>query len=222
MALVLPRSARMSSRTGAAILLIALCACAAPRDSMQVRAVQHRAWWEVRYPDGTITANELHIPANRKTRVDVSLERIGIMWSDHGDLRIGRHAMLTFSGPSTVYTPKSKLQVIADNRFDEWLAHERTPARRTNSPGEAVFMTARCTLCHSVRGVAIGELPDGPDLTHVATRRTLAAGVIANDPGNLSGWVVDPETIKPGAGMPVNNIDASDLQALLAYLQTLR
>jgi cytochrome c oxidase subunit 2 len=76
-------------------------------------------------------------------------------------------------------------------------------------------------LCHTVAGTTAGGRT-GPDLTHLAGRRTLAAGTLANTRGNLGGWVVDPHSIKPGVLMPANPLSPRDLNALLDYLETLR
>ena len=111
-------------------------------------------------------------------------------------------------------------------QFDAWLARQRTaaaiPSNSEIARGRDVFFTARCTYCHTVRGVAVAEEALGPDLTHVASRSSLGAGALPNRPGDLAGWVVDAETLKPGCGMPVNNIESRELLALLAYLHTLK
>ena len=84
-----------------------------------------------------------------------------------------------------------------------------------------MFENSSCVMCHAIAGTrAAGSL--GPDLTHVASRLTLAAGTLRNSPGNLAGWIADPQTIKPGVLMPTNAISPSDLQALVTYLETLR
>jgi cytochrome c oxidase subunit 2 len=76
-------------------------------------------------------------------------------------------------------------------------------------------------MCHAISGTPAGSRV-GPDLTHLASRRTIAAGTLLNTRGNLAGWIVDPQQIKPGAKMPPNQLDPADLQALLSYLETLK
>jgi cytochrome c oxidase subunit 2 len=76
-------------------------------------------------------------------------------------------------------------------------------------------------MCHSVRGTPAGSRI-GPDLTHFASRRTIAAGTLPNTRGHLAGWILDPQRIKPGSRMPPNQLSPDDLHALLAYLETLR
>jgi len=76
-------------------------------------------------------------------------------------------------------------------------------------------------MCHAIAGTA-ARADVGPDLTHVASRKLLAAGAVPNLPGHLAGWIIDPQRIKPGTRMPQNNLSAGDLRALLEYLQTLQ
>jgi cytochrome c oxidase subunit 2 len=75
--------------------------------------------------------------------------------------------------------------------------------------------------CHAIRGTP-ANADVGPDLTHLASRRTLAAATVPNTRGHLAGWVVDPQNIKPGNEMPPSDLKAEELHALLAYLESLR
>ena len=76
-------------------------------------------------------------------------------------------------------------------------------------------------MCHTVRGTLAGGR-FGPDLTHFATRSSIAAGTAPNTPGYLAGWIADPQHLKPGSRMPSTSLPAEDLQALLAYMEMLR
>jgi cytochrome c oxidase subunit 2 len=76
-------------------------------------------------------------------------------------------------------------------------------------------------MCHTIGGTGAGS-NFGPDLTHLASRRTIAAGTLPNNEGNLTGWILDPHSIKPGVKMPANQLDARSLRALVAYLGTLK
>jgi len=87
--------------------------------------------------------------------------------------------------------------------------------------GQKVFLASSCVLCHTIRGTPAGGKV-APDLTHLASRRTIAAGTLPNTPGHLAGWIIDPQNIKPGNKMPPTNLDPEDLQALLAYLERLQ
>jgi cytochrome c oxidase subunit 2 len=117
--------------------------------------------------------------------------------------------------------------VIADPpaQFQSWLASQRKPAAMPTDSvaarGLQVFLGAHCPMCHSIAGVsAYGTV--GPNLTHLASRRTIAAGTLANTRGNLGGWILNPQSIKPGNQMPPGQLEPRDLQALLSYLETLR
>src|SRR5205085_8283743 len=83
--------------------------------------------------------------------------------------------------------------------------------------GQDLFTKGTCVMCHSIRGTQAGSKL-GPDLTHVGSRLSLAAGTLPNNPGALGGWISDPQSIKPGVRMPPNALPAEDLQALIAYL----
>jgi cytochrome c oxidase subunit II len=118
--------------------------------------------------------------------------------------------------------------------FDQWLAAQAEPAVEVSDAtaaayddpdlirrGREVFMSASCVYCHAIAGTeATGTF--GPDLTHLASREYLAAGTIPNQRGHLAGWIVDPQSIKPGSLMPGTDISGDDLQALLAYLESLK
>jgi cytochrome c oxidase subunit 2 len=95
------------------------------------------------------------------------------------------------------------------------------PADARTAHGQQVFLTHSCVLCHTIRGTTAGSLV-GPDLTHLASRSTIAAGMLPNTIGNLGGWILNPQALKPGSRMPPNQISGPDLQDLLAYLETLR
>lgn len=117
--------------------------------------------------------------------------------------------------------------------FDQWLAAQAEPAVEVTDAtaaayddpdlirrGREVFMSASCVYCHTIAGTeATGTF--GPDLTHLASREYLAAGTIPNQRGHLAGWIVDPQSIKPGSLMPGTDISGDDLQALIAYLESL-
>ena len=95
------------------------------------------------------------------------------------------------------------------------------PADPAAARRRAVFLTAACPFCHTIRGTeSAGTV--APDLTHLASRQTLAAGTMPNGRGNLGGWIVAPQAIKPGNQMPAIALPPKDLAALLDYLVTLR
>lgn len=117
--------------------------------------------------------------------------------------------------------------VVADPPADfaAWLAAQRAaapvPVDSVTIAGMGVFQRASCAACHAIRGTAmLGRV--GPDLTHLASRRTIAAGTLLNTRGNLAGWVANAQSLKPGSGMPNILLSGRDLQALVMYLETLK
>jgi len=87
--------------------------------------------------------------------------------------------------------------------------------------GQQVFLEHACALCHTIRGTtAAGQV--APDLTHLASRTTIAAGSLPNSPGHLAGWIIDPQAIKPGVNMPPHALLREDVAAISAYLGALR
>jgi cytochrome c oxidase subunit 2 len=105
-------------------------------------------------------------------------------------------------------------------RFRAWLARESLSVV-SHGNGEAAFVGVGCGACHTIRGTpAKGDV--GPDLTHLASRTSLAALTIPNKPGDLAAWIADPQHIKPGNRMPAPGLTGDELQAVLAYLETLK
>jgi cytochrome c oxidase subunit 2 len=227
--------------------LAALSPVGAAHD-LTVEVTGHQWWWEIHYPgsaadEAVTTANELHIPAGRRVRVRLaSRDVIHSFWvpalQGKMDLIPGRTTETwlqadrpgTYRGQCAEYCgiqhARMALWVVVDSPVDfaEWLARERRPAteplEELSRRGRTVFLAQSCAGCHAVRGTTVGV--GGPDLTHVASRRTLAAGTLDNVPGNLAGWVADPQSFKPGNLMPRVPLNTSDLHALVAYLGTLR
>lgn len=209
----------------------------------------HQWWWDVEYEDPipqnrVHTANEIHIPVGRKVRVKLaSHDVIHSFWvpnlTGKKDLIPGHDNELviqadrpgTFRGPCAEYCglehAKMALFVVAEpkEKFAEWIDHQRTPSVPPSDSlavaGQLVFETGPCATCHSIAGTRAAARV-GPDLTHLQSRSTIAAGTLENTRGNLAGWIVDPQAIKPGAKMPTNQIEPKNLQALLAYLETLK
>jgi cytochrome c oxidase subunit 2 len=116
---------------------------------------------------------------------------------------------------------------VADSPADYavWLANQqRTAVVPTDSSaliGQKVFLSQSCSYCHTVRGTSAGSSV-GPDLTHLASRRTIAAGTLDLNRGNLAAWILNPDRLKPGTKMPPVPLDGATLGALVAYLETLR
>lgn len=216
--------------------------------ALTIRITGHQWWWEIEYADPepsrrVVTANEIHIPVGRQVRVEVSSrDVIHSFWVPnlHGklDLTPGYRAStaLRADRPGVYWGRCAEFcglqhahmdfRVIAESpeRFAAWYEGQLRPGRAPVAPleqqGQQVFLSRGCVLCHTVRGTAAGSRM-GPDLTHLASRETLAAGTLPNTRGHLAGWVLDPQTIKPGVLMPPNQLTANELRALLAYLESL-
>jgi cytochrome c oxidase subunit 2 len=110
-------------------------------------------------------------------------------------------------------------------QFEQWkqqqLKSAPEPDTETKKRGQGVFLSNACVMCHTIRGTIAGSRV-GPDLTHVASRQAIAAGTLPNTRGNIAGWIVDPQHIKPGVRMPPNPLSPDDLNALLDYMETLK
>jgi cytochrome c oxidase subunit 2 len=218
---------------------------APPSDAITVELIGHQWWWEVRYPDGPVTtANELHIPAGQPVHLSLSsADVIHSFWAPelHGkiDLTPGRTSSFwiearrpgVYRGFCAEYCGDQHANmaflVIAEppDQFAAWLERQRQAAPAPTDPlaqqGLAVFRRAGCALCHTIRD-AQAATGAGPDLTHLADRRTIAAGALANNRDNLASWLKNPQAIKPGNKMPVPNLTAEELQVLLAYFESLK
>src|SRR5215208_5844928 len=114
-------------------------------------------------------------------------------------------------------------QKMAD--YDRWKAHQQAPAEDPKTPqelrGRELFLSLPCVNCHAITGTdAYATL--GPDLTHFASRPTIAAGMLLNNKGNLAGWIANAPAIKPGAQMPPNQMTGDQMQDLLSYLESLK
>ena len=221
-----------------------------PRDpAATVRIIGHRWWWEVRYVDRDptktiITANEIHVPVGQPVRLELTSADVihsfwvpqlagktdvipgvtNVAWLQADSAGVYRGACTEYCGLQ--HANMSPI-VVAESpvAFQTWEAGQRASASPPADPGaaagEAVFQKSACATCHAIRGSeALGNV--GPDLTHLASRLTLAAGTLENTRGNLAGWIGNAQGIKPGNDMPVMTLAPNDLQALLAYLETLK
>ncbi|WP_166486551.1 cytochrome c oxidase subunit II [Blastococcus saxobsidens] len=217
----------------------------APPQAVDIEVVGYQFWWEVRYPDsGVVTANEVHVPVGRPVRLRLtSADVIHSLWvppvSGKVDLVPGRENTMTFQvdEPGTYLGECAEFCGIQHARMqfvlvaqpeEEFEEHLRTlqlassrPDTSLEAAGREVFLAASCGECHRIEDVSGGGVAPAPDLTHLASRDTIAAGMLENTRGNLAGWILDPQGLKPGVRMPPNNLDGDELQALLAYLESL-
>jgi cytochrome c oxidase subunit II len=223
-----------------------------PANAMDVTVIGHQFWWEYRYPkSGVVTANELHIPATDASnpgptyltmtsadtdhsfwvprlagKLDVIPNKVNVMWVDPPQpaLYLGQCAQYCGTQHGLMLL-RVYVQTPAD--FAAWIAQQKQPAvhefpaNSAAAEGQTVFMHNACINCHAVSGtVANGRF--GPDLTHLASRDTIASGAAPNTADNLRKWVDDPNSIKPGCLMPSMHLNSHELDVITAYLTQLR
>ena len=217
--------------------------------AITIDVIGHQWWWEFQYrdvsPSEFVTSpNELRLPVGVPVVLKVqSRDVIHSFWVPnlHGkrDLIPGQitHLWLQVDRPGIFrgqcaefcgyQHAKMAFTVVAEpmDAFKRWIQHQRRPAVEPDAPdrrhGQQVFLSTTCAMCHAIRGTTAGSRL-GPELTHIATRSTLAAGTLPNTPEHLASWVRNPQQIKPGVRMPPSMLSASDLEALLAYLRSLQ
>ena len=219
-----------------------------PSNSLDVTVIGHQFWWEYRYPKlGIVTANELHIPVSDPKhptptyltmssadtdhsfwvprlagKTDLIPNRVNTMWVDpeQAGLYLGQCAQ--YCGTQHA---KMLLRVYADTpeQFAAWIAHQQQPAAQDPAVAEGrdVFQHNACMSCHTVAGTpATGRF--GPDLTHFASRDTLASGSVPNTAANVRAFVENPAHFKPGVLMPPMHLKDHDLDTVTAYLMSLK
>jgi len=209
-----------------------------------VDVIAHQWWWEFRYPElGVTTANELHIPTGQPVLLRVTSDSvIHSLWvprlqrkldavpGQTSDVTLQADADGIYLGECAEYCglqhANMRFQVMAQpsSDFDSWVGEQQRSAAKPSDPmverGEQLFLGSSCVYCHTVSGTnATGTV--GPDLTHVASRTTLAAGTIPNTSDELARWIADPQSVKPGTQMPGTDLTPQEMQELVAYLESL-
>ena len=214
-----------------------------PPGWLPITAIGHQWWWEFHYPEaGVVTANELHLPVGRPAFFDLKSEDvIHSFWvpqlSGKTDLIPNRTNHLwmeprepgVYVGQCAEYCGTQHanmlLRVVVHTAedFERWLSRQRADAAEDPavSEGRRVFETTACINCHSVRGTnADGHF--GPDLTHLMSRSTLAAGAAPNNRAELIDWITDPDHIKPGARMPAMKLEPEQIAKVADFLGSLQ
>jgi cytochrome c oxidase subunit II len=219
-----------------------------PPGALDVTAIGHQYWWEFRYPKlGIVTANELHIPVSDSSHPTPTFMDLLSVDTDHSfwipelagktdlipnhpnRMWIDPHRTGIFLGQCAQYCgtqhAKMLLRVSVDSPqdFAAWVRDQQQPAVQDPSAmaGRQVFEHTACINCHTVSGTpADGRF--GPDLTHLMSRTTIAAGAAENTPQNLRQWIDDPDGIKQGSLMPAMKLSHEDVDAVVSYMETLR
>jgi cytochrome c oxidase subunit 2 len=219
------------------------------KDAITVEVTGHKWWWELTYPASVAgmqftTAYEMHIPVGKPIQVKLaSADVIHSFWvpslQGKRDAIPTKHATLVlqadepgrYEGQCAEFCgtqhANMRFVVVAESEadFKAWMAHSLSPAVTPDDPvklqGQQVFQKSRCVACHTISGTdAFATV--GPNLTHVASRHAIAMGTLPNGPGHLAGWIVDPQSTKPGVVMPGTPLEPDDLNALITYLGSLK
>ena len=219
-----------------------------PLKALDVTVVGHQFWWEYRYPaSGVVIANELHVPVSDPKqplptyltmtsadtdhsfwvprlagKKDLIPNKVNVMWIDPEATGLYLGQCAQYCGAQHA---KMLIRVYAQSpsEFAAWLTHQQQPATQdpTAVEGRTVFEKNACISCHTIAGtVANGRF--GPNLTHLASRDTIASGAVPNTPANIRSFVDNPGHFKPGALMPPMHLNDHDLDAVTKYLTTLK
>jgi cytochrome c oxidase subunit 2 len=219
------------------------------RPVVGIELVANQWWWDVRYhyddPSRNIrTANEIHLPAGVPARIALKAnDVIHSFWvpnlAGKQDLIPGRindivlmprrigHYRAQCAEYCGLQHAHMALDVIVESPADfrRWEAAQEQPAAAPATPlaqaGYTYFMTRECSTCHMIAGTTAGASV-APDLTHVASRKTIAAGTLPMNRAGLYAWIADPQGVKPGNNMPKVGLNADELHAVAAYLETLK
>jgi cytochrome c oxidase subunit 2 len=220
-----------------------------PRRALTIEVIGHQWWWEVHYEDPDpskriATANEIHVPVGEPIQFKLkAADVIHSFWAPNlngkRDLIPGYESTLWFKADTPgVYRgqcaefcglqhAQMAFYIIAEPpvKFTAWLAAGSIPpdppTDSTLIHGRRVFMSSGCAVCHSIGGT-MAMATVGPNLTHLKSRSSIAAGTLANTRANLTQWIVNPAAIKPGVRMPATKLVPSELSALVSYLETLK
>lgn len=212
-------------------------------NALDITVVGHQWWWEYRYPNNVIAANELHVPAGRQVRLLLqSADVVHTFWvpelAGKEQTIPGQNNIWTFTaekpgtydGACSEYCGTQhgwmRLKVVADSSadFDRWLAAQAQalPANAAATHQAAVQLYAQnaCGGCHTINGLSNGKA--APDLTHVGGRTTIGAGVLANTPENMTRWMTNPQDFKPGSLMPTFHFTQQQASQMAALLEDLK
>lgn len=219
-----------------------------PSNAIEVTVIGHQFWWEYRYPSlNVVTANELHIPVSELAHPTPTFLTLLSADTDHSfwvprlagktdlipnhpnSMWVDPHETGLYLGQCAQYCGTQHalmlLRVYVDSRedFDRWIRAQSQPAHVSSkiSEGRRIFENTACVNCHTIAGTA-AKGTYGPDLTHLMSRQTIAAGAAKNTIGNLTAWIYKPDVFKPGCKMPSMGLSVEQSAAVATYLLTLR
>jgi cytochrome c oxidase subunit 2 len=222
---------------------------AASEKTLKVRVTANQWWWQVEYDHPVAgqrvsTANELRLPVGkaalielnagdvihsfwvpniagkqdlipgRTNRITVTPQKVGVFRGQCAEFCGLQHAWMAFD-----------VTVMPEPEYQAWAQRQLAPAVQPVTPdrklGQGVFLGAACANCHRITGTP-AQGRTGPDLTHMASRRTLAAGALPYSRASLDRWLRDPQSVKPGNHMPLVPLTDRERTALVAYLDSLK
>jgi len=221
-----------------------------PRPALTIHVTGHQWWWEARYefadlPDRFDTANEIHVPVGVPVQLELTTNdvihsfwvpqlqgKIDLIPGDTNQLRLVAKRAGTYRGVCSEFCgaehAKMGMVVVAEDSatFRQWARKElgdaAIPTDSLAAEGKRLFESAPCSLCHTVRGTS-AKATLGPDLTHIGSRSTIAAGTLPNTVGNLEAWIANAQAIKPGALMPTLSVfSGQQLRAVATYVASLK
>ena len=214
-----------------------------------VNVTANQWWWDVKYTtEGATTqlrmANELHLPVNLPAEVTLqSNDVIHSFWVPNlagkqdlipgrvTDVQLWPKKVGLFRGQCAEFCglqhAHMALDVTVESEadFHNWLNAQQQPAQSPQSPAELAgfrYVTSRaCASCHNISGTPAGGNV-APDLTHFASRRSIAAGTLPMSEANVRNWIADPQAAKPGSQMPKIPMRPDEINAVTAYLERLK
>ena len=210
----------------------------------------HQWWWQIQYLNDDVsqqftTANELHIPVGRPVNIEVATADVmHSFWIPalHGKvdlipgmanyIRIEASEPGTYTGQCAEYCgaehARMRLVAIAEPEaaFETWKQQQLQPSKPPTDAiaqkGMQVFLNGPCSMCHTVRGTIAGGSV-APDLTHIGSRKYIAANSYQNNDAYLESWVTHAQGLKPGAQMPnLTQFTGEQLHELVVYLRQLQ
>ena len=211
-----------------------------------VIVIGHQWWWEYQYPNyGVTTANELYLPVGKNELFEVrSADVVHSFWV----VAFGQKMDAIPGHPTNMWIHPTKkglflgtcseycgaqhglmrimANVVSPEDFDTWIKAQTAIPASSNDPavakGKQIFNSETCSQCHQIAGDAAAKAQIGPDLTHIAQRKTLGAGVLENNTDNLAKWMQNPQVFKPGCNMPNMRLTDADAHDIAVYLESLK
>ncbi len=217
-------------------------------NTITVNAIGHQWWWEFQYPnEHVVTADEMWIPTGTVVHVNLISDNVihsfwvpqlsgktdvipghdNAMWLQADAAGWFRGECAEFCGTQHAHMD-FLVHAVSNSDYQAWVQQQQSVATQPTTAlaqaGEKYFATSPCISCHLINGVTNNANAKliGPNLTHFGARQWIAGGVVNNTPENLAAWIKDPQAVKPGSDMPKLNLSQSQIDELVAYLESLQ